>query len=82
MAVRDLVDVFKTRVEGRTTDFIALVQQSGRQEGATGKIVQKDQRSYRRYENMQVLAGDLAMRRYRDGFYWVLLAAIEGRVKE
>jgi len=81
VAIADLVKVFKTRLEDRTTEFIALVQQAGRQDGMTGKIVPKDQRSYRRYDNMQELAGDLAVRRYRDGFYWVLLAAIESSMR-
>ncbi|KAK0333972.1 transcription factor IIF subunit tfg1 [Friedmanniomyces endolithicus] len=81
VAIADLVKVFKTRLEDRTTEFIALVQQAGRQDGMTWKIVPKDQRSYRRYDNMQELAGDLAARRYRDGFYWVLLAAIESSMR-
>jgi len=67
---------------GRTTEFIALVMQAGRQDAATGKIVPKGQRSYGRYENMQQLAGDFAARRNRNAFYWVLLAAIERNVKE
>ncbi|KAK0269718.1 transcription factor IIF subunit tfg1 [Friedmanniomyces endolithicus] len=42
VAVGDLVKVFKTRLAGRTTEFIALVKQAGRQEPATKRIVPKD----------------------------------------
>ncbi|TKA82047.1 hypothetical protein B0A55_01526 [Friedmanniomyces simplex] len=42
VAVGDLVKVFKTRLAGRTAEFIALVKQAGKQEAVTKKIVPKD----------------------------------------
>jgi len=37
-----LVKMFKSRLTGRTTDFIALVKQAGKQDTASKKIVPKD----------------------------------------
>ncbi|KAK3651266.1 transcription factor IIF subunit tfg1 [Elasticomyces elasticus] len=41
VAVGDLVKIFKSRLSGRTTDFIALVKQAGKQDNVTKKIVPK-----------------------------------------